>query len=416
MEISSVPLAEFYRDYLENVRKREFKWIVTLLARDADAEEIYDNLRKKWRSLNSITGQDFLFVLAGNENESSGSHAMPGPHVNKSSDTLSDRPYRPYDWKTDKEGYLNRIQENQTDAINSLKKLFGLKESEIPCLVIVSLLTGKQHIVPIDVNADDLYGYFRSLICKIEPLLQVLRSLEDRLHHIAAEMEHTTRSLLFLGGKRMLEDAEQIMDQRTSILNTMDRIIEASIVQKKNTISPVSCAHPLGRPEYLHIIANYLAQIIARLDLVNPNNLMDFNHSLEQTYCGLLNRIFGWQLHNLNRVNMNIPGIDLACETGKICVQISSDASPDKIRRTLTAFFDREYDKKYEKLYIVFLRKYTSGVKDFDNCLVRPFSFTYNEHIFDTARLYNQIFSIEDTNKLAEIADYLRDELGKFPC
>jgi hypothetical protein len=323
--------------------------------------------------------------------------------------------YRPYDWKTDKDGYLKRIQDNQTDAINSLKNLFGLKESDIPCLVFISLLTGKQHIVPIDFNADDLYGYFRSLICEIDPLLTELRHLEDRLRHIVEEMEYTTRSRLFLGRNRIIEDAQQVIDQRTRLINAIDKIIETSVVQKRKSSSAVLRAHPLGRLEYLHIIANYLSQITARLDMVNPSNLMDFNQSLEQTYCGLLNRVFGWQLTNLNRVQMNIPGIDLACETSTICVQISSDASPEKIRRTLTTFFEKEYDKKYKELYIVFVRKYTSGVKDFDNCVAGPFAFTYNEHIFDTARLYSQISSIDNVTKLAEIADYLRDELGKFP-
>lgn len=68
MEFVDRPIIDFYRHSLSAASKRGFLWVVTLLAREADVEGLYLNLRKSWTSLDSITGKYFLFIFAGKEN------------------------------------------------------------------------------------------------------------------------------------------------------------------------------------------------------------------------------------------------------------------------------------------------------------------------------------------------------------
>ena len=68
MEFVDRPIVEFFEHSLSAAYNRGFLWVVTLLAREADVEGLYSNLRKSWASLDSITGEYFLFVFAGKEN------------------------------------------------------------------------------------------------------------------------------------------------------------------------------------------------------------------------------------------------------------------------------------------------------------------------------------------------------------
>ena len=68
MDFAKLPITEFYRHCLSGARSDGFKWVVSLLAREADVEGLYQNLRRAWLSLDSITGEYFLFIFAGKEN------------------------------------------------------------------------------------------------------------------------------------------------------------------------------------------------------------------------------------------------------------------------------------------------------------------------------------------------------------
>lgn len=170
-----------------------------------------------------------------------------------------------------------------------------------------------------------------------------------------------------------------------------------------------------GRNEHRSTISRYLTYLSLRLELLNNNHLTDLNDSLEQTFCGLLNRIFDWNLTNLNNDEKNFPGIDLADKDRRLSVQISSDATPGKVRETLRTFFDKNLDYDYREIYIVFMRSYRSTVNRFHDELARPFPFSFDDHVWDTDSVFSYISSLEDASKLKDIADYLKSECGKFP-
>lgn len=65
------------------------------------------------------------------------------------------------------------------------------------------------------------------------------------------------------------------------------------------------------------------------------NNLQSDLVHLEDTYGALLNSIYGFKLVNANEDKRNFPGIDLIDEEALLCVQVTADTSPEKMRETL---------------------------------------------------------------------------------
>lgn len=171
----------------------------------------------------------------------------------------------------------------------------------------------------------------------------------------------------------------------------------------------------VGRDECRKKIAQYLAYLTVLLDILNSNHLMDLNDTLEQTFCGLLNRVFGWNLINLNDDEKNFPGIDLSDCGNRISVQISSTGNANKVHKTLRTFFEKGLNAKYDSLYIFFLKDSLPTVTDYSADLRDGFSFNFQKHVWNSTLLFKRISSIEDVCRLKDIVSYLEGECGKFP-
>lgn len=193
MEFSSLPIVEFYNHCLDGAKSKGYKWVISLVARADDVTDLYHNLKHSWYSLDSITGQYFLFVFAGKENitfeEQSRSkitnyfaeyQAVYNRFVSILNPNANIKHYVHYDWRHDEKGYLQYVSETQTDAINSLKRFFHLSEVDIPCLVFTSLYNNERYIVPIGRTSNDLYSYFKKIFIPIDPLLETIKNLETK--------------------------------------------------------------------------------------------------------------------------------------------------------------------------------------------------------------------------------------------
>lgn len=58
MDFTNRPITEFYRHCLLAARNKGYRWVVTLLAREADVDGLYSNLYRAWSSLDSIFGRN----------------------------------------------------------------------------------------------------------------------------------------------------------------------------------------------------------------------------------------------------------------------------------------------------------------------------------------------------------------------
>ena len=189
MNVINVPIVEFYKNCIPAAKDSGFMYIVSLIARDADIFELYDNLLKQWNSLDSITGRNFLFIIAGNESSE---------HVDENSLIYLDHScgcykYNPY-IKILKERRMSlniednandlchqEIEIHQTIAVNKLKEYFHIKESQIPCLVFKDISSQRYKNIIIPVTEDNLYQYFKKLFNDIEPLLSELELINQQL-------------------------------------------------------------------------------------------------------------------------------------------------------------------------------------------------------------------------------------------
>lgn len=75
----------------------------------------------------------------------------------------------------------------------------------------------------------------------------------------------------------------------------------------------------------------------------------------EKFYAEVLSSTYSLSLNNLNKIKANFPSIDLADTHKKICYQITSSYSKDKIDKTIKIFQEHNLDQKFETLVIFFM-------------------------------------------------------------
>lgn len=115
---------------------------------------------------------------------------------------------------------------------------------------------------------------------------------------------------------------------------------------------------------YLKDIADSLALLSREVEILNCVNFYDINIVAEDFFAELLNLIYGYNLKNLNVVEKNAIAIDLFDEKKRICIQVTSDNSSEKIKETIHKFIEKQNYSKYDRLVVLILtkkKKYTTA-------------------------------------------------------
>ena len=111
----------------------------------------------------------------------------------------------------------------------------------------------------------------------------------------------------------------------------------------------------LTRQKLISEINSKLAWIKASVELNCSLNLLDCNIHMEHFLIGLLNRIYGYSLVNLNAEESNFISIDLGDREKRIAIQVTSDNTSTKIKETLKKFFENHYERDFDTLIIVII-------------------------------------------------------------
>lgn len=165
----------------------------------------------------------------------------------------------------------------------------------------------------------------------------------------------------------------------------------------------------MNSKSYLADITYYLSVLRYNVEHNNAINLYDINIISENFYNQLLNMVYGYKLQNINIVEKNAKAIDLGDVENRIAVQITSDSSSSKIKKTIQKFLDNKYYEKYDRLIMLLITDKLKYRKPFE---------TDNKFIFDISK---DIISIDDIMKelngkessvLKEIANFLKNELS----
>ncbi|SNR97728.1 SMEK domain-containing protein [Flavobacterium sp. ov086] len=95
-------------------------------------------------------------------------------------------------------------------------------------------------------------------------------------------------------------------------------------------------------------INEYLVKWIYEIQISNSNTYYDINKIAEGFCLRLLNLIYGFELEDLNKEQINFPGIDLGDSvSSKVAFQITSDSRLRKIRESLEKFERCNYKERF---------------------------------------------------------------------
>ncbi len=137
----------------------------------------------------------------------------------------------------------------------------------------------------------------------------------------------------------------------------------------------------------------------------------DINKAAEMILLPIFVEVYKYtNLKNLNYTELNnYPGIDLADETARVAIQITSTNDSNKIKHTLSKFVENKLYEKYDKLIIYILtekQKSYSG-KGFKEIIQGKFCFEKDKDILDYCDIIKEIssFQIEAAFKIFKHLD-----------
>ena len=151
-------------------------------------------------------------------------------------------------------------------------------------------------------------------------------------------------------------------------------------------------------------INDILGGWIYSIKLNNSINLTDANIQAEDVVCGLLNRVYGWNLSNLNNLKKNYPGVDLGDFNTKTAAQVTSDRSAKKISETISKFDDNHLAESFQNLYILCLD--VNAYKPRGDIKSQTINFSTDKNVITIKSLTEKINSL-DEETIIDIRDYL---------
>jgi len=92
----------------------------------------------------------------------------------------------------------------------------------------------------------------------------------------------------------------------------------------------------MNRSLYFNYIVSRLSALAVEIELRGKLNLLDLHLHAENFYLHLFNKLFGWDLENLNASKRNVAAIDLIDHKNKIVVQVSATATKEKVESALS--------------------------------------------------------------------------------
>ena len=167
----------------------------------------------------------------------------------------------------------------------------------------------------------------------------------------------------------------------------------------------------MNRQMYFNSIERHLSFLANRIEIRGGLNILDLNLHSENFYVHFLNKLFGWDLENLNTVRQNVEGVDLVDETNKIIAQVSATATKQKIESALA---------KDLSIYKGYSFKFISISKDTNNLRTKTFVNPHNlvfspaEDIFDIPSLL-RVIVVMSIDRQKDIYEFLKRELTIEP-
>lgn len=170
---------KFYAKYIRAAGDEDYRIIVSLVARYADAPDLYDELLNLWPSFHDLTGKRVAFISAG---------APANPHAFATTMPISETPIlartlNSYEHElllpserdfevTPKSPQPLDFRQEHTLRIQEIKSHLNISESQIPCLHFYFVSTRESKIALLDGVQLPLYDRFKELSAKWEKVFE----------------------------------------------------------------------------------------------------------------------------------------------------------------------------------------------------------------------------------------------------
>lgn len=165
---------------------------------------------------------------------------------------------------------------------------------------------------------------------------------------------------------------------------------------------------PLAREDLIKRITLALCTLQAYVESVNRLRLFDINNVSEDFFAVFLGELFGLSLVNLNLGATTQPAIDLGDKDAKESVQVTSDGSKAKVRKTLETFRNHQLHKEYDRLRIVVIGRRVGKYEGLE-CMTQPL-FNPDAHVLGVPELVQSLAAV-DTSKLRRLVEIINHEM-----
>ncbi|MFZ3073811.1 MAG: ABC-three component system protein [Minisyncoccales bacterium] len=167
----------------------------------------------------------------------------------------------------------------------------------------------------------------------------------------------------------------------------------------------------MNESKYYNYIDERLSTLAVQIDSNGKLNVLYLNNHAEQFYRELFNKIFDWNLKNLNIVKQNVEAIDLCCDEKGIIIQVSATCTKEKIESALMQNIIEEYKKKNYCFKFISISKDASKLrkKVYNN----PFNINFNPSgdIYDLTSIKKVILNLDLDHKIA-VYEFIKKALG----
>jgi len=165
----------------------------------------------------------------------------------------------------------------------------------------------------------------------------------------------------------------------------------------------------MNRAMLISGINHYLTHLRMSVSQLNSLNLQDINIHAETFFRDFLNLLLGYDLKNINIIEKNARAVDLADESERIAIQVTSTPDLAKIKHTHRGFVDGGLGSKYDRLVVLIIGeklRYRESTLESN----AGFSMSLVEDVWDVGELLRKIADLP-LDKLKRCFDLLREEL-----
>lgn len=169
----------------------------------------------------------------------------------------------------------------------------------------------------------------------------------------------------------------------------------------------------MKRLDYISGCADYLGRLVHEIKLRSSLSLYDINKVSEDFFIPILKILYNCpDLCNQNQIEYNYPAVDLGCRTSRTSFQVTSDASSEKVAKTLEKFAAHKLQEHFDKLFVLVIiqKQSTYGAKTVEEKRkALKIEFDPTTDVIDSTDLLKKLEKAE-TPHLEAIFQYLRSQ------